>query len=218
MRGEPQPFLSTRKAQMELQSRFCVDFRVLNSVTRFDPFPLLMFEEATSNLYGSKYFTVLDSYSGFCQVSIKEEHKERTGFSAPSRHYEVNRLPFGLSNNTGSFQRLIDVVFKNLLGTECRIFVDNAIIFSDSAEEHALRFENVLCRFDEDNLQLHAGKCVFVQPQMHYLGFVLESGVSASPDKVQCVKTTRSLKASMRLGRSLVWSHFIGGACQILPN
>jgi len=37
-----------------------VDFRALNSVTQFDPYPLPVSEETTSTLYGSKYFTVLD--------------------------------------------------------------------------------------------------------------------------------------------------------------
>ena len=36
------------------QYRFCVDFRALNSVTRFDPYPLPLLEEVTSALYGSK--------------------------------------------------------------------------------------------------------------------------------------------------------------------
>ena len=57
------------------QYRFCVNFRALNSVTRFDPYPLPLLEEATSSLYGSKYFSVLDYYSGFSQMGIKEEHK-----------------------------------------------------------------------------------------------------------------------------------------------
>jgi len=57
------------------------------------------------------------------------------------------------------------------------------------AEEHALRLENVLRRFDEANLQLHPKKCVFAQPEVHYLGFVLsELGVSASTDKVKAVR------------------------------
>ena len=47
------------------QYRFCVDFRTLNSVTMFDPYPLPLLEEATSSLYGSRYFSVLDCYSGF---------------------------------------------------------------------------------------------------------------------------------------------------------
>jgi len=63
------------------------------------------------------------------------------------------------------------------------------ILFSNTAEEHALRLENVLPRFDEANLQLHPGKCVFAQLQMQYLGFILtEDGISTSPDKVKAVR------------------------------
>ena len=87
----------------------------------------MIFDEATSNLDGCKYYSVLDCYSSFFQ--IKEEHKEKTGFSVPSRHYEFNRLPFGLSNSQSSFQRLMDIVLKNLVGTECFVFIDDVIIF-----------------------------------------------------------------------------------------
>jgi hypothetical protein len=45
--------------------RFCVDFRALNSVNKFDSYPLLLLEEATSALHGSKHFSVLDCYSAF---------------------------------------------------------------------------------------------------------------------------------------------------------
>jgi len=51
----------------------------------------------------------------------------------------------------------MDIVLKNLVGTECWVFIDDVIIFSKSAEEHALRLENVLGRFDEANLLLHPG-------------------------------------------------------------
>ena len=186
--------------------RFCVDFRALNAVTKFDSYPLPTFEETTSTLHGSQYFTVLDCYSGFWQVSIKEEHRERTGFTVPSGHYEFNRLPFGLSNSPSNFQRLMDVVLKNLVGTECYVFIDDLIIFSSTAEEHALRLENVLRRLDEANLQLHPGKCVFAQPKVQYLGYVLsERGISASPDKVKAVreyptpKTVKDVRAFLGL-------------------
>lgn len=56
--------------------RFCVDFQALNSVTKFDSYPLPLLEEATSALHGSKYFSVLVCHRGFWQVGVKEEHKE----------------------------------------------------------------------------------------------------------------------------------------------
>ena len=103
-----------------------------------------MLEEKTSNLHGSKCYSVLDCYSGFWQISIREEHKERTGFSVPSVHYEFNKLPFGLSNSPSSFQRLMDVVLKDLVGTECWGFIDEVIIFPRSVEEHAQRLEKCI--------------------------------------------------------------------------
>jgi hypothetical protein len=78
-----------------------------------------MFEETTSTLFGSKYFTVLECYSGFWQFSIKEERIERTAFTVPFGYYEFMRLSFGLSNSRSNFQRLTDVVLKNLVETEC---------------------------------------------------------------------------------------------------
>ena len=140
-------------------------------------------------LHGSKYFTVLDCYSGFWQIKIAEEDKAKTAFSTTSGHYHFNRLPYGLSNSPASFQRLIDVVLRNLTGTECFVFIDDVILFSDTIQEHARRLEHVLQRFEKANLQLQPEKCVFAQPQVEYLGYVVaRDGVSASPEKVKVVR------------------------------
>jgi len=69
--------------------RLCVDFRALNAVTKFNPYPLPAMDEAASTLFGSKYFSVLDSFSRFLQVSIREDRRERTAFTVPSGDYEL---------------------------------------------------------------------------------------------------------------------------------
>jgi len=83
----------------------------------------------------------------------------------------------------------MDTVLRSLIGTECHAFMGDIVCFSQSAEEHAQRLENILRRFEEANLQLHPGKCMFAKPRVQYLGFVLsEDGISASPDKVKAVR------------------------------
>jgi hypothetical protein len=53
----------------------------------------------------------------------------------------------------------MDLVLKDLVGYECYVFMDELVVFSRTAEEHALRLENILERFDRANLQLQPGKC-----------------------------------------------------------
>jgi len=94
----------------------------------------------------------------------------------------------------------MDAVLKDLVVTECWVFIDDVIVYSKTAE-HAARLENVLSRFEEANLQLLPGKCVFAQTQVQYFDFVLlENGFTASPEKVKAVKQYPN--ASGMLGRS----------------
>jgi len=92
--------------------RFCVDFRSLNEVTQFDTYPLPIFQETVSTLHDSQYFSVLDCYSGFCQLKLTEVDKMKNAFSVPSGHYKFLRLPYGLANSPSSFQRLMDLVLR----------------------------------------------------------------------------------------------------------
>jgi len=47
----------------------------------------------------------------------------------------------------------------------------------------------VLQRFGRANRQLRPGKCVFADPQVQYLGFVLsQDGITPSPEKVKTMR------------------------------
>ena len=98
----------------------------------------------------------------------------------------------------------MDSVLKDLDGTDCCIYLDDLILFSKTAEEHAEKLERVLERFERANLQLHPGKCVIAQPKVKYLGYVLsEKEVSASSDKIDAVRnypTPRNAKDRAFLG------------------
>ena len=60
--------------------RFCIDFRKVNSVTRKDAYPLPRIDETLESLSGSQYFTALDLASGYWQVEVSENDKEKTAF------------------------------------------------------------------------------------------------------------------------------------------
>jgi hypothetical protein len=82
----------------------------------------------------------------------------------------------------------MNVVLKDLVGTDCCIYLDDLIIFSKTANKYVEKLERVLDRMEGANLQLHHGTCATAQPQVSYLDYVLSEGVSAFSDKVDAVK------------------------------
>jgi hypothetical protein len=116
--------------------RFCVDFRALKAVTKYNSYTLPQSEETTSNLSGSRYVFMLDLYSVVSQINIHEAHREKTAFSVPSlEHYEFTRLSYGLCNSPASIQRLMDLVLRNLIEHGPWVFFDDVLINSDTVEE-----------------------------------------------------------------------------------
>ena len=95
------PVVLVKKKNRKLQ--FCVDFRKLNSTTKKDTYPLPRIDEILDNLGNAKWFTSLDLTSGYWQVEVKEEDKEKTTFITKFGLYEFNIMLFELCNAPSTF-------------------------------------------------------------------------------------------------------------------
>ncbi len=169
--------------------RMCVDYRALNQRTVKDAYALPRIDEVLDALAGAKYYTVLDMKSGYYQVEVAEEHKDRTAFSVgPLGFYEHNRLPFGLSNAPATYQRLMEDCFGDLNTKICFIYLDDVIIFSDSYEQHIERLELVFLKLRQCGLKLSPKKCSFLKDKVKYVGHIVSSeGIEADPAKIEKV-------------------------------
>ena len=100
-------------------SRFCVDFRRLNAMTRKDRYPLPRIDDSFDLLQGQQFFSTLDLQSGYWQIPVEEDDKEKTAFISPSGLFEFNVLTFGLCNGPVTFQRAMDSAFAGLKWRGC---------------------------------------------------------------------------------------------------
>jgi len=69
-----------------------VDFRKLNELIIGDLFPLPNIIDSLDQLGNAKYFSTLDLASGYHQIPMSEEYKNKTAFSTSHGHYEFNRI------------------------------------------------------------------------------------------------------------------------------
>ena len=63
--------------------RICIDYRRLNKVTRKYHFPQPFIDYILDRLAGNEYFRFLDGYSGYNQITIALEDREKTTFTCP---------------------------------------------------------------------------------------------------------------------------------------
>ena len=85
--------------------RFCVDFRKLNCMTKKQIFPMPRVDEVLDSLVDSCYFTTLDLASGYWQIPLKPEDREKTVFCTRQGNFEFRVMPMGLVNASYSFQK-----------------------------------------------------------------------------------------------------------------
>ena len=93
-------------------NRFCVDFRKFNQITKKNSYPLPLIDDILALLGNTKFFTSLDLKSGYWQVAMDEKDKEKTALACQKGLFELNVMPFGLSNAPAVFQELMSVVLR----------------------------------------------------------------------------------------------------------
>ena len=170
--------------------RFCLDYRKLNDVTVKDAYPLPRVEDCINALSGSKYFSSLDLNSGYWQVGMKTEDKEKTAFATTMGLYQFTVMSFGLSNAPSTFERLMENVLRGLQWEECLLYMDDIIVPCESIHQGIERLDHVLSRLQNANLKLKPSKCILFQDKVKFLGHVVsQDGILTDPDKITAVQT-----------------------------
>ncbi|GKB31263.1 reverse transcriptase domain-containing protein, partial [Tanacetum coccineum] len=122
--------------------RVCIAYQNLNEVTHKDHFPLPFMDQMLERLAGNEYCCFLDGLSGYFQIPIDPHDQEKTTFTCPYGTFAYRRMPFGLCNAPGTFQRCMIAIFHDMIEKTMEFFMDDFSIFGNS-------FRNCLSHVDK---------------------------------------------------------------------
>lgn len=177
------------------ETRFCIDYRKVNSITIRDAYPIPLIQEIFDSLGGSKYFTTLDLRSGYWQVDVDEESIPKTAFTCHKGAFEFVRLPMGLKNSASQFQRVMNAVLSKFIGHNCLVYIDDIIVYSKTKTEHNKHVREILDCINEAGLTLKLSKCEFGKTSVNLLGYVVsDEGVQPQDEKVEAIRNVPAPK------------------------
>jgi len=175
--------------------RLVQDYRKLNQVTIKDKMPLLLIREVMNKLKEVKYFNKLDLIWGYNNVRIKEGDEWKAVFLTNKGLFELQVMYFGLYNSPGTFQRMINSIFQELLHEGVLAnYMDDFVILAktmEKLEERTIRFLKIA---EKHNLCFKRSKCGFNMEEIPILGVVVGKGqVKMEQEKIKAVKEWKTL-------------------------
>jgi hypothetical protein len=137
--------------------RMCIDFIDLNKACPKDEFPLPRIDSLVDEAATSELMSLLDCYSDHHQIWMKKGDEPKTSFITPSGTYCYLRMPEGLKNAGGSFNRMTVKVLSSHIGMNVLTYVDDIIVKSMKQEHHVADLQETFANFRRADLKLHVG-------------------------------------------------------------
>ncbi|XP_024009904.1 uncharacterized protein LOC112085120 [Eutrema salsugineum] len=194
--------------------RVCVDFTDLNKACPKDSFPLPHIDRLVEANAGNKLLTFMDAFSGYNQILMHPDDREKTAFITDCGIYCCKVMPFGLKNAGATYQRLVNKMFAAQLGKTMEVYIDDMLVKSLEEEDHVAHLQKCFEQLNKHNMKLNPAKCRFAVTSGEFLSYlVTHRGIEANPKQIKALvemPSPRTKREVQRLtGRVAALNRFI---------
>ncbi|XP_033138789.1 uncharacterized protein LOC117129318 [Brassica rapa] len=194
--------------------RMCVDFTDLNKACPKDSYPLPNIDRLVESTAGNEMLTFMDAFSGYNQIMMHPDDREKTSFITDRGTYCYKVMPFGLKNAGATYQRLVNRMFAKQLGTTMEVYIDDMLVKSVRADDHLAHLRECFDILNAYKMKLNPAKCTFGVSSGEFLGYIVtQRGIEANPKQISAVldlPSPRNCREVQRLtGRIAALNRFI---------
>ena len=156
---------------------------------------LLLIGEVINKLKNTKYFNKLDLIQGYNNIWIKEEDEQKDVFLINKRLFEPKVIYFELYNLPGTFQRIMNSIFRKLLYKEVLVnYIDNFVILAKIRKELKIAKKYNLC-FKQSKYDFNIKK-------ISILGVIVgQEEIQMENNKIKVVKKWKTLTKIKKSGK-----------------
>jgi hypothetical protein len=128
-----------------------------------------------NNAFGHRVISFLDGNAGYNQIFMAKDDMSKTTFRCPGfiDLFEWVVMTFGLKNAGATYQRVMNLIFHDLLGIILEIYIDDVVVKSESKDNHLVDLCLALERMRRYGLKMNPLKCVFGVSASKFLGFII---------------------------------------------
>ncbi|XP_024006401.1 uncharacterized protein LOC112082919 [Eutrema salsugineum] len=194
--------------------RVCVDFTDLNKACPKDCFPLPRIDQVVEATAGNELLSFMDAFSGYNQIFMHPDDREKTTFITDRGTYCYKVMPFGLKNAGATYQCLVNKMFADQLGCTMEVYIDDMLVKSMVAGDHVGHLKRCFKTLNEYGMKLNPAKCTFGVTSGEFLGYVVtQHEIEANPKQIQAVLELQSPKNTREVqhltGRIAALNRFI---------
>jgi hypothetical protein len=113
--------------------RMCVDCMSMNKAYPIDAFPLPRIDQVVDLMAGCELLSFLDAYSGYHQIPLAKVDQPATTFITHFGCYCYVKMLFGLNNVGATYQWCMQFCFKEQIGHNLEVYIDDIMIKSQNS-------------------------------------------------------------------------------------
>nr|GEU30335.1 putative reverse transcriptase domain-containing protein [Tanacetum cinerariifolium] len=124
-------------------------------------YPLPRIDDLFDQFQGSSVYSKIDLRSGYHQLRVREDDITKKAFRTRYGYYELQVMPFRLTNAPAIFMDLMNRVSKPYLDNFVIVFIDDILIYFKSKEEHEDHLKLIPELLKKEELDANFSKCDF---------------------------------------------------------